>query len=125
MACWAWCRSRLSSTRFATRSCSADASAQLAWCSTHSAAGGAPLVDIRQETAPVGSRQEARTEPMNVRHFFAALFATAVLSVFAAEPQKISPTEAAKLVADGKAVLVDVREPAEWAENGVAKPAVL
>ena len=42
-----------------------------------------------------------------------------------AEPAKISPTEAAKLVADGKAVLIDVREPSEWAETGVAAPAVL
>lgn len=44
---------------------------------------------------------------------------------FAADVQKISPTEAAKLVADGKAVLVDVREASEWAETGVATPAVL
>src|SRR6478736_9480309 len=39
--------------------------------------------------------------------------------------EKISPTEAAKLVADGKAVLIDVREPAEWLESGVAAPAAL
>ena len=39
--------------------------------------------------------------------------------------QKITPADAAKLVAAGKAVLVDVREPAEWAETGVATPAVL
>ena len=32
---------------------------------------------------------------------------------------------AAKLVAEGKAVLVDCREPKEWAETGVAQPAVL
>jgi len=62
---------------------------------------------------------------MKARHLFAALFTTAALGVFAAEPQKISSAEAARLVADGKAVLVDVREPAEWAETGVAKPAVL
>ena len=37
----------------------------------------------------------------------------------------VSPAEAAKLVAAGKAVLVDVREPSEWAESGVAAPAVL
>lgn len=36
----------------------------------------------------------------------------------------ISPEEAAKRVADGTAVLIDVREPAEWG-GGVAKPAVL
>ena len=37
----------------------------------------------------------------------------------------ISPKEAAQLVAANKAVLVDVREPNEWAETGVAVPAVL
>jgi rhodanese-related sulfurtransferase len=43
----------------------------------------------------------------------------------AADVQKIPPATAAKLVADGKAVLVDVREPAEWAQTGVAAPAEL
>lgn len=43
----------------------------------------------------------------------------------AADVAKIAPEAAAKLVADGKAVLIDVREPAEWAETGVAAPAVL
>ncbi len=43
----------------------------------------------------------------------------------AAAVPPLAPAEAAKLVADGKAVLVDVREPAEWAEAGVAAPAVL
>ncbi len=42
-----------------------------------------------------------------------------------ASVDKISPTDAAKLVAEGKAVIVDVREPAEWNETGVAAPAVL
>lgn len=37
----------------------------------------------------------------------------------------ITPAQAAQLVADGKAVLIDVREPAEWLESGVAAPAVL
>jgi rhodanese-related sulfurtransferase len=36
----------------------------------------------------------------------------------------VMPAEAAQLVADGKAVLVDVREPDEWAD-GVATPAEL
>lgn len=36
----------------------------------------------------------------------------------------ISPAEAAARVAAGKAVLIDVREPGEWA-GGVAEPAVL
>lgn len=43
----------------------------------------------------------------------------------AAEIPAIAPAEAAKLVAAGKAVLIDVREPSEWAESGVAAPAVL
>ena len=42
-----------------------------------------------------------------------------------AEVASITPAEAAKLVAAGQAVLVDVREPSEWAETGVAAPAVL
>jgi rhodanese-related sulfurtransferase len=42
-----------------------------------------------------------------------------------AEVSRISSADAAKLVADGKAVLVDVREPSEWLETGVAAPAVL
>lgn len=62
---------------------------------------------------------------MKARHLFAALFATVAIGVFAAEPQTISSAAAARLVADGRAVLVDVREPAEWAETGVARPAVL
>jgi rhodanese-related sulfurtransferase len=53
----------------------------------------------------------------------AALFTTALMS--AAEAPKITPAEAAKRVADGKAVLVDVREASEWAETGVAAPATL
>ncbi len=36
----------------------------------------------------------------------------------------MKPDEAARLVESGEAVLVDVREPAEWA-GGVAKPALL
>lgn len=43
----------------------------------------------------------------------------------AVDVAKISPADAAKRVADGTAVLVDVREPAEWAETGVAAPAAL
>ena len=35
------------------------------------------------------------------------------------------PAEAAQRVADGTAVLIDVREPEEWARTGVAEPAVL
>ena len=46
-------------------------------------------------------------------------------TAFAAEVAKITPAAAAQLVADGKAVLVDIRESTEWAEAGVAAPAVL
>jgi len=46
-------------------------------------------------------------------------------AVLFADVARISPTDAAKLVADGKAVLIDVREPAEWLESGVAAPARL
>ena len=46
-------------------------------------------------------------------------------TAFAADVAKIAPADAAKLVAEGKAVLVDVREPTEWAETGVAAPAAL
>lgn len=64
---------------------------------------------------------------MNFPRLLAAFGAVtvAVSTVFAAEVQKITPAEAAKLVAEKKAVLVDCREPAEWAETGVAAPAVL
>jgi len=48
-----------------------------------------------------------------------------VITGCAAEVPPLAPAEAAKLVAAGKAVLVDIREPAEWAEAGVAAPAVL
>jgi rhodanese-related sulfurtransferase len=43
----------------------------------------------------------------------------------AAEVKSVAPKDAARLVAEGKAVLVDVREPPEWKDSGVAAPAVL
>jgi rhodanese-related sulfurtransferase len=43
----------------------------------------------------------------------------------AADVASVAPADAAQLVAAGTAVLVDVREPSEWAETGVAAPAVL
>jgi rhodanese-related sulfurtransferase len=61
---------------------------------------------------------------MKLRSLLAALAATATLA-WADDVQKVSPSHAAKLVAAGKAVLVDVREASEWAETGVAAPAVL
>jgi rhodanese-related sulfurtransferase len=62
---------------------------------------------------------------MNAPRLFAALLATT--AAFAAQPTapKIAPAEAAKLVASGKAVLVDCREPAEWKQSGVVQSAVL
>lgn len=51
----------------------------------------------------------------------AALF---VFSQFS-RGKTITPTEAAKRLEGGQAVLIDVREPAEWAATGVAAPAVL
>jgi len=55
----------------------------------------------------------------------AALFLATALAALAADVARISPVAAAKLVADGQALLVDVREPAEWLQTGVATPAVL
>lgn len=55
----------------------------------------------------------------------AALLLASALVSFAAEVTRLKPAEAAKLVADGQAVLIDVREPAEWFQTGVATPAVL
>jgi hypothetical protein len=52
-----------------------------------------------------------------------ALLVTALASP-AAEVRKIAAADAAKLVAEGKAVLVDVREAPECAESGLASPAV-
>ncbi len=45
-------------------------------------------------------------------------------SAFADDARRVEPLEAARLVRERKAVLVDVREPAEWA-GGVARKAVL
>jgi rhodanese-related sulfurtransferase len=61
---------------------------------------------------------------MKLLLLFTALFAS-VLTAFAAEVPKIEPAAAAKLVAEGKAVLVDCREPAEWADTGVVEGAAL
>ncbi len=54
----------------------------------------------------------------------AALFLFFV-SVAFCDVAKISPKEAAQLVAEGKAILIDVREPREWQQTGVAEPARL
>ena len=39
--------------------------------------------------------------------------------------ETIKPSDAAQRVASGQAVLIDVREPSEWAATGVAEPAAL
>jgi len=54
-----------------------------------------------------------------------AFVASGLVASASAEVASISPTDAAKLVQDGQAVLIDVRESAEWKETGVAQPAVL
>ena len=61
---------------------------------------------------------------MKLHSLFVSLLSSAALAA-AADVQKIAPADAAKLVAAGTAVLVDVREPAEWVATGVAAPAVL
>jgi rhodanese-related sulfurtransferase len=53
------------------------------------------------------------------------LFSLCAAAAFAADVAKIAPTQAARLVADGSAVVIDVREPAEWAETGVVTGAAL
>lgn len=56
-----------------------------------------------------------------------ALFVIAILFVVPRllAGETITPQAAAERVAGGQAVLIDVREPAEWADSGVAEPAVL
>lgn len=62
--------------------------------------------------------------PMNyLRYLFLAAFMATALR--GADVARITPEVAAQKVAEGKAVLVDVREPAEWKATGVAAPAVL
>ena len=53
------------------------------------------------------------------------LFLCFAIAAGAAEVARIAPADAAALLAENKAVLVDVREANEWAETGVAAPAVL
>lgn len=55
----------------------------------------------------------------------AAILGLATTALAGADVPAVSPQEAARLVSDGKALLVDVREPAEWAASGVAAPALL
>jgi rhodanese-related sulfurtransferase len=54
-----------------------------------------------------------------------SLFSLFAAAAFGAEVARISPSDAARLVATGQAVVIDVREPAEWADTGVVTGAVL
>lgn len=54
-----------------------------------------------------------------------SLLAVSTAAACAGGVDEISPAEAARRVAAGEAVLIDIREPNEWAETGVAQPAVL
>lgn len=54
-----------------------------------------------------------------------SLLAVTGVAACAGDIAQISPVEAAQRVAAGQAVLVDVREPHEWDQTGVAQPAVL
>jgi rhodanese-related sulfurtransferase len=56
---------------------------------------------------------------------FLLCFLAASATALVANVTKITSQEANRLVLSGKAVLVDVRESAEWAKTGVAAPAVL
>lgn len=58
-----------------------------------------------------------------LRSLLTLLLATAI--AWSAEVATVTPQDAAKLVAEGKAVLVDVREAPEWKASGVAAPAIL
>jgi len=62
---------------------------------------------------------------MKILHRLFALFLVTGAVAIATEVPKISPADAVKHIMSGKAVLVDVREPDEWAESGVAAPAIL
>jgi len=60
-----------------------------------------------------------------LRSFFVVTFLLSGAAAGATEVVRINPQDAAALVAANKAVLVDIREPSEWAETGVVASAVL
>lgn len=63
---------------------------------------------------------------MNLRALgLLVLFLSSMSAGWATDVVHRSPEEILKLLEAGKAVLVDVREEAEWKESGVAEPAVL
>ncbi len=53
----------------------------------------------------------------------AALLAHTLMAIAQDTPLNITPVEAAKMVADKKAILIDIRRPEEWQETGVAEGA--
>ncbi len=78
----------------------------------------------RTPLAPEASPHILR--PMRFRQLLLPFaFTLLALAACSAEPTRLGAREAAQLVQEGKAVLVDVREPAEWKDTGVAAPAVL
>jgi rhodanese-related sulfurtransferase len=60
-----------------------------------------------------------------LRPLLATLALTATLMTATAQDTSLNmnPVEAAKLVADKKAILIDIRTPEEWKETGVAEGA--
>ena len=67
-----------------------------------------------------------KTLPASVpRRILTAILGLTAVTIGVAGVPAVSPEEAARLVSEGKALLVDVREPSEWAKSGVAAPAVL
>jgi rhodanese-related sulfurtransferase len=62
---------------------------------------------------------------MKLPTLLATLLLSTAVALAAAGAATISPKAAAKLLEEDSAVLVDVREPSEWAATGVAAPAVL
>jgi rhodanese-related sulfurtransferase len=61
---------------------------------------------------------------MNRRAFTLLALALPGIAMAQTSPVNISPTEAHKMAAEKKAVLVDIRRPDEWAETGVGEHAV-
>lgn len=96
--------------------------------------GPRPSPGFACEPSAVATRDWARhvnrtkIDPVSAMKKFICLFFASVMGVtlaLAAETAKVTPKDAAKLVAEGKAVVVDCREPSEWSKSGVAAPAVL
>jgi rhodanese-related sulfurtransferase len=62
---------------------------------------------------------------MRRRTFLMITLTSSLSAAMAQEIQmNITPAEAAKMVSEGKAVLIDIRTPEEWKETGVAEGAV-